>query len=74
MAILLQLEPWIPKSFADYGMLGLILSNVLLWERFRRLEQRFEKQFEEIPKGANNSELQRSPDQNRPGRRRLGGG
>lgn len=41
---------WVPHTFPEFALIGLILSNALVWDRIRRLENRFSKQFEEVPR------------------------
>ena len=50
LIVLTTLSDVYPASAKDVGLYGLIVSNALLWERLRRLEKRFEAQFEEKPK------------------------
>lgn len=42
---------WVQE--AGGWQIGVIVSNALLWYRMAKLEQRFDRQFVEVPKKAN---------------------
>jgi len=50
LAVLSQINSLLP-TFQDVGTFGLIVSHAFVWDRLRRLEDRFNSQFKEIPKG-----------------------
>lgn len=72
MGVILQIGPWVPTSPSELGIIGLLLSHVLLWTRLLQLDRdvkiltkRFESQFVEVSKEVIVDERERSPDKSR---------